>query len=61
LLLKWILYVLFVIVVLRLARRLLRRADDARRAGRKGLDPERAVRASWSEVRDEEGKGSGDR
>ena len=56
--LKWILYVLFVIVVLRLARRMLRSSDARRRVNRKGLDPDRAVRASWSEVSDDEGRGS---
>jgi hypothetical protein len=59
--LKWILYVLLVLVVLRLARRALRSSDARRRANRKGLDPERAVQASWSEVSDDEEKGSGER
>jgi len=57
LLLRWILFALIVVGILRLARRLLERPGRTKRR----LDPEHAVRASWSEVRDDDGEGSAPR
>jgi hypothetical protein len=58
-LLKWILNVLLGIALYRIVRGLLRpssRREVGSRSDR-SLDPDRAVPARWSEVRDEEGSG----
>jgi hypothetical protein len=59
LLLKWILNVLLVYALYRLVRGLIR-PSPRRKVGsqpKRSLDPDQAVSARWSEVRDEEGEG----
>lgn len=53
--LKWILNLAALFLLIRFFRGLLRRRPPVGPADppRRGLDPERAVRASWSEVPDE--------